>query len=141
MKPERAAKSGLYACGITELIMIISSFFLFIWPEYTIRIFTSDPILVETSSLYLRIAVVGFTVMGLGPVFMQFYSGVGDTMLPMIVSLINTWVMVLPMAWLLTRVSDLGALGVRWAMAGGMIWPGIAYVIYFKIGKWKQKEV
>jgi putative MATE family efflux protein len=141
MKPERAEKSGLYACGITEAVMIFSSILLFIWPEHVVRIFATDPGLVETSSLYLRIAAVGFTVMGLGPVFMQFFSGAGDTMFPMIVSLINTWLLLLPMAWLLPKIGDLGATGVRWAMSGGMIWPAIAYMIYFKIGKWKTIKV
>ena len=141
MKPERAEKGGLYAFGITEVIMIFSSILLFIWPEYAVRIFSADPVLVQTSSLYLRIAAVGFTIMGLGPVFMQFFSGAGDTMFPMIVSLINTWALLLPMAWLLSKIGDLGPFGVRWAMSGGMIWPAIAYMIYFKIGKWKNKKV
>jgi len=141
MKPDRAEKSGLYACGITEIIMIFSSVLLFIWPEHVVRVFGTDPILVETSSMFLRIAVAGFIVMGLGPMFMQFFSGVGDTIFPMIVSLINTWVMLLPVAYLLSEITDLGANGVRWAMSGGMIWPSIAYMIYFKIGKWKKKEV
>ena len=90
-KPDRAEKSGFYACGLAEIIMIISSTLLFLFPEYVISVFGSDPALVDTSCVFLRIAVVGFLFTGLGPVFMQFFSGAGDTMFPMIVSLINTW--------------------------------------------------
>ena len=140
-KPHRAEKSGLYACGIAEIIMIFSSALFFIWPQYAIRIFSSDPELVKISSMFLRIAVVGFTVMGLGPVFMQFFSGAGDTMFPMLVSLFNTWLILLPAAYLLPKITGMGVFGIRWAMAGSMILPGIAYVIYFKMGKWKEKAV
>ena len=140
-KPDRAEKSGLYAIGITEAFMITSSALLLIWPESAVKIFGTDPELIETSSVFLRIAVAGFIFMGLGPMFMQFYSGAGDTMFPMKVSLFNTWIMLLPVAYLLSKMTDLGAVGVRWAMSGAMIWPGIAYIIYFRMGKWKKKEV
>lgn len=140
-KPHRAEISGLYAGGIAEIIMIFSSILLFIWPQYVIRVFGSDPHLVEVSSVYLRIAVVGFMFMGLGPVFMMFFAGAGDTMFPMLVSLFNTWLILLPAAYLLPKITDMGALGIRWAMAGAMILPGLAYLVYFKTGKWKEKAV
>jgi putative MATE family efflux protein len=140
-KPLRAEKSGFYACGMAEIIMISSSTLLLIFPEHVIRMFGSDPLLVETSSIFLKIAVAGFIFMGLGPVFMQFFSGAGDTMFPMLVSLINTWIVLLPAAYLMSKFSNMGVLGIRWAMSVSMILPGIAYILHFKFGKWKETIV
>lgn len=140
-KPDRAEKSGWLAGGFTEIVMILCSIALFIWPEVIIKIFNTEPGLVKMAGIFVRIGVVGFLMLGFGPVFMQILSGVGDTFPPMLIALINTWIILIPLGFLLPKVGNLGVFGVRWAMAFGMFLPGIAYIIYFKSGRWKRKKV
>ncbi len=140
-KSDRAEKSGWTAVALTEGIMIICLVAIFIWPEVVVKIFNTDPNLVRTACVFLRIGVVGFLMLGFGPIFMQFLSGVGDTLPPMLIALLNTWFVLMPMAYILPGVGNLGVYGVRWAMAGTMFLPGIAYTIYFKSGRWKRKVV
>jgi len=140
-KPYRAEKSGWLASGLTEGIMIICSLFLFIWPEVLIRIFNTEPDLMKTAVAFVRIGVVGFLMMGFVPVFMHVLSGVGDTFPPMLFSILSTWLFLIPLAFLLPRFTNLGMYGVRWAISGSLVVSAIAYILYFRSGKWKHKKV
>ena len=140
-KPARAEKSGWLAAGMVSGSMLFFSVVILLWPSSIIRIFSSDPDLIEIASIFLRIAVVGYIMMGFNAVFRQFLSGAGDTLPPMIISILMIWVVQMPLVFLLPEVSDLGVYGVRWAIVAGMVVGAIAYISYFRIGRWKRKRV
>jgi putative MATE family efflux protein len=140
-QPDRAEKSAWLALGLVEAIMVVCSALLLLWPEATIRIFNSEPDLVNMGGIFIRIAVAGYVVLGLQSVLMQSISGAGDTFPPMIISLVTVWAVQLPMAYFLPKVGDLGAYGVRWAVSSGMIVGSVAYLAYFRLGRWKRKKV
>ncbi len=140
-EPERAGKSGLFAISIAESFVIMACAVAFIFPEKIIVIFNSDPELIKLTSIFLRIGVAGYVMCGVEPVFLNFFTGVGDTTIPMIFEVGTTWCLLLPMAILFPKLWGLGVYGVRWAMVLSYILLSIAYVIYFKIGRWKNKVV
>jgi Na+-driven multidrug efflux pump len=51
------------------------------------------------------------------------------------------WAVQIPLAWALPKYTSLGVYGVRWAIATGSVLGALAYVIYFKAGRWKLKQV
>ena len=106
-----------------------------------VGIFSTEPGLVELASLFLRIAAVGYLVLGLNAVMGQCLSGVGDTVPPMLATILTIWVVQIPLSLLLPRVTDLGVYGVRWAMVMGMFAGAIAYITYFRMGRWKRKRL
>jgi putative MATE family efflux protein len=140
-QPDRAAKSGIYAFFTAETFVIICCTLAFIFPEPIISIFTRDPELIKLTTVFLRIGVVGYLMCGIEPVFMQFFTGVGDTFVPMTFEVSATWFVLLPLALLLPNLWDLEVYGVRWAMALSMVLLTSGYVTYFFMGKWKGKEV
>ena len=140
-QPERAERSGWLAMGLVEGFMLACSVAILLWAESIIRIFSTDPGLVETGSIFLRIAAAGYAVVGFTAVFQNCISGAGDTVPPMIVSLVIIWLVQIPLAFFLPRVTDLGMYGVRWAIVAGMLVGSVAYVIYFWTGRWKRKKV
>jgi len=140
-QPERAERSAWLAVVFAEGVMVICSVVMLVWPGSVIRIFSNDPELVELASVFLRIGVVGYLVMMFDGVLMQCLSGAGDTLPPMLVSLLSTWVVLLPLAFFLSRVTNLGMYGVRWAMVISMIAAAVAYIVYFRLGRWKRKKV
>jgi Na+-driven multidrug efflux pump len=93
------------------------------------------------SSTFLRIAVAGYVFLAFVAVLMNSLQGAGDTVPPMIISLSAVMIVTLPMAYFLPRITDLGVLGIRWAMASEMIVQAIAFILYFRTGKWKTKYV
>lgn len=139
--PERAEKSGWLAVGFAEAFIIICGTAFLIWSESIIGIFSPDPGIIEIGGKFLRIAVAGFSVMGIVIVLMQCISGTGDTFPPMLITTLGMWGVEVPLAFLLPNVGNLGVFGVRWASVAGMVARAIAYTIYFKAGRWKRKQV
>jgi Na+-driven multidrug efflux pump len=72
---------------------------------------------------------------------MQSLAGAGDTIPPMVFSVITAWLIQLPLAYFLPQVGDLGVKGVRWGLVAGVIFQGLAAAAYFQLGRWKGKQV
>jgi Na+-driven multidrug efflux pump len=72
---------------------------------------------------------------------MSCLNNVGDTLPPMLVSLLTIWVIQIPLAYFLSRFTELDVLGIRWAMVAGTLLGAITYTVYFKTGRWKHKRV
>ncbi len=140
-QPERAVKGGWIACGIIEIFAFVCCILLLLWAEFAVRIFSTDPELVSLAATFLRIAVVSYMIMGLVGVFQQCITGSGDTFLPMVVSIVTMWLIQIPLAYFLPKVGDLGVYGIRWAIVASSVVSAIAYTVYFRMGRWKTKEV
>ncbi len=139
--PHRAERSGWLATGLAEAVTLVLSGVLLLWPDTILGVFASDPELIAIASVYLRIAVVGFLFLAIIAVVMQALSGAGDTVPLMVVGIVMGWLVQLPLAYFLPRVSDMGVFGVRWAMVIGLAVGAIAYLAYFRAGRWKRKIV
>ena len=140
-KPERAERSAWMSLLISEGFLITCSLVLLAWPAQVVSIINSEPELLEIAITYVRIAVTGYVVMGFTSTLMSVLSGAGDTVPPMIFSLITAWVVQLPLAYFLPKVGDLGVFGVRWAMSAGFVVGSVLFLAYFRTGRWKQKRV
>jgi putative MATE family efflux protein len=140
-QPERAERTGWLAIGFAEAFMFACSLAIWLWAEQIIGIFSPEPEVIEIASDFLRIAAVGFLAFGFVIGLQQCLAGIGDTMPAMAVSMGTQWLIQLPLAYTVPRITDLGVYGVRWPMAGRMLLSGTIYAVYFKIGRWKRKKV
>jgi Na+-driven multidrug efflux pump len=140
-QPIQAARSGWLSTGLVFGFMIICSVILLLWPENIIALFNADPDLVQVGAIFLKIAIVGYLGMSIVYVLQSCISGAGDTMPPMLITLAMLWVVQLPLAFVLSRYTELGVYGVRWAIVIGTVIGAIAFIIYFWGGRWKRKKV
>ncbi|OGO24413.1 MAG: hypothetical protein A2Z28_08335 [Chloroflexi bacterium RBG_16_51_9] len=140
-QPERAEKTGWQGAGLLSVMMLVISIAILIWAEKVILIFSSNPELVETASAFIRIAAAGYLLMGFTSSLQQCISGAGDTLVPMAITLLNMWLVQIPLAYFLPKMTNLGVYGVRWAMVAGMVTAAIAYTIYYRFGRWKRIKV
>jgi Na+-driven multidrug efflux pump len=140
-KPERAERTGWVAAGLFTAIMCIISVAIWFWAENIVRIFNTEPELVEITSTFMRITIVTYMVFGFVQVLMQCLNSVGDTIIPMLVTLTTMWGVMVPLAYLLPQHPNLGVYGVRWAMVSGNVMRAAIYSTYFKLGRWKRKQV
>ena len=138
---EQAQKTGWLAAGLVEIFLAVGALVLLLWAEDIVRIFNPSVEFNVIASTYLRIAAIGYLVTGLTIVLQNCISGAGDTLLPMLVSLMSIWVLQIPLAFLLPRLTDLGVYGIRWAIVIGVIVGAISYTAYFWAGRWKRKKV
>ncbi len=140
-QPERAAKTGWIASTLTGGFAIIISTLIMIWANEIAGVFSNSEEMIGVVSAFLRIAAIGFMVSGFSSALQQSIAGAGDTVPPMIVALVMTWGILIPLAYFLPKVTDLGANGVRWAMVIPIIIGAVIYSIYFRSGRWKKKKV
>jgi putative MATE family efflux protein len=140
-QPSRAEKTGWIALGIVEAFMFICSIVLLLFANNVVRLFNSDPEVVNMAATLLRIAVAGYLVYGFTSVFGNCLNGAGDTIPPMLVNLFMIWFIQVPLAYFLPRMTSLGPNGVRWGIASGLSAGGIAGLVYFRTGRWKKKKV
>ncbi len=140
-QPKRAERTGWMASGLVTVIMTISALVVVVWAENIVRIFNAEPALVEIAGTFLRIAAVGYLVLGVAAVLTDCLNGVGDTMIPMLASLITMWSAQVPMAYFLPKHTGIGVYGVRWAMVTALAMRAITYIVYFRLGRWKRKQV
>ena len=140
-QPERAERTAWLSASLYTFAMVISSLAVWFWAENLVRIFNTEPSLVEITSSFLRIELVSYLLFGFTMVVSDCLNGVGDTLTVMIITLITMWGVQMPLAYLLPRVTNLGVYGIRWALVTGMVVRAITYIIYFKTGRWKRKQV
>jgi len=140
-QPKQAEKSGWLASGVTEGFILTCSVLVLLFAEKIIGVFSTEPELLKLTSAFLRIAATGYMTLGFIAVMQQCISGAGDTFPPMLISLVMIWAIQLPLAFLSLQVTDFGVYGIRWAMVIGMVLGAAAYITYFRMGRWKHKQV
>ena len=59
----------------------------------------------------------------------------------MLATLLSMWLVQFPLGYFLTQVSGIGPYGVQWAIIGALAARGTFFAIYFRMGRWKHKEV
>ena len=140
-QPDRAEKTGWLALGIGMIILVLVSTAMLLWSRYIIMVFTSEPDLVDLASQFVRIAAVGFMVFACIGILLGFLSGVGDTLPAMIIEIGHMWLLMVPLAYLIPRFTNMGVYGIRWAMVIGVFVGASAMLAYFITGRWKLKRV
>jgi putative MATE family efflux protein len=140
-QPDRAEKSGWRAVFMALAFMSVCCLTLLFGAEGIVGIFNREPELLDMGGTFLRIGAVGYILIGFVIVMQFCISGAGDTVPPMILSLVMVWVFQIPLAYLMPDITGLGILGVRWAIVISIAVSSIAYTIYFKLGRWKRKRV
>ncbi len=139
--PGRAERSAWLATALVTGLMAIGCLVLLLAAEVVTGLFNTEPELIAAAADFLRIAAAGYAVMALVITLGQALSGAGDTLAAMVISVIMVWLVQVPLGLLLPDVGGLGALGVRWAIVGGTVVGATAYLMYFRSGKWKLRNV
>lgn len=140
-QPDRAERSGWLAAGLVQCWLLCFSGIILLWAEELMGIFGPESGVVKLGADFLRIATVGFLFFGLEPVLMSVLSGIGDAIPPMLTTVLNFWVIQIPLSYFLSRFTGFGVYGVRWGMVAGMIGAAVVLAVYFKTGRWKYKNV
>jgi Na+-driven multidrug efflux pump len=135
-RPERAKETVLWATGYVVTVKTIFSLFVFFFPELILSIFSRDEEFREVAAIWVRIQVFGYLAMGMSQVAMQSFMTAGDTLFPMVVTLVTIWGVQQPLAYLFSQDLGLGQYGIAWAMTAAMFARLVFYIPYFFSGRW-----
>jgi putative MATE family efflux protein len=140
-RPDRAEKSAWLGVGLVEAFVILVSAAMLIWTGPVIRIFNTEPALDAAATQFIHIAIAGWVFMGFMFVLMNCLQSAGDTIPTMIITVVTTWLVTILLAYLLSKNTGAGIIGIRWAMSASVLVAAAANVIYFRTGRWKTRRV
>jgi putative MATE family efflux protein len=136
--PERAEQAVWRAALFNLVFLGVIGLLLVVWAPSVIRLFTADPSVVAQGGPCLRIVSAGFAFYAYGMVVLQAFNGAGDTRTPTWINLGCFWLTELPLAYCLSRMTNLGTTGVYIAMLYAFSSSALLSVVLFRRGKWKK---
>jgi putative MATE family efflux protein len=140
-QPERAEQSVWKTAKYNAIFMACVSLLFLVGAEFFVSIISSDPAVVETAVLALRIVSLGYIFYGVGMVMMNAFNGAGDSRTPTWVNLFWFWIFQIPFAYLMAVVWEWGPKGVFIAIVITETCITITSVLLFKRGKWKMVKI
>jgi Na+-driven multidrug efflux pump len=106
-----------------------------------LRFFSTDPQILHHGTLALRIIGFGYIFYGIGMVMVQALNGAGDTRTPTWINLFSFWMFQIPFAFLLSKYSSLGVIGVYIAIPVAETTIALLAWYYFSRGNWKKIHI
>ena len=140
-KIDRASRSVWLGAAILEGFLIICGIVVLVMARQIVSLFNSDPAVISLGADFLRIMTIAYLVLGLNTALVSCNSGAGDTLPNMIINLSMIWVIQIPLAYLLSHYTGLYVTGIRWAMIISPLVGCVAYLFYFRLGRWKRKKI
>jgi putative MATE family efflux protein len=139
-KPERARKTVAWALLYVFGINLVTVIALVLFTDFFIGIFNNDQELLEVAVTWLQIAALGYLFLGIGQVFQQSYNTAGDTMVPMLVTLVSLWLVQQPLALVLPD-AGLGHYGIAWAVVAAVFVRLLIYAPYYFTNRWLRVSI
>ena len=125
---------------LTLSISLVIAIVLFLFPEPVLRIYTSNPELIQASIPSYNIILIVLLTMSVGNVFFQSVSGTGNTRSAL---MIETFVLVIYVIWVyFTAIHFKTPLFVCWIaeLIYAFLW-GLLSFLYFRYAKWQHKII
>lgn len=123
----------LFSGGITILISAV----VVVFPRALLRIFISDPTVIELGVDYLHIVGGCYVLFALIFVSNGIINGAGHTMMTTVISLVSLWVVRVPVAYWLSRRTG-SVTGVWYGIALSFAVSLVASMAYYLSGRWKS---
>jgi len=139
-KPDRAEKCAWGAVSIIIAETLTVSVLFLTIPSAIASIFTQDPQTQAIAKDYLMILGLSQVFMGIEIVLEGSFSGAGDTIPPMSVSIPGS-ILRLPIAYYLCFTVGLGINGIWWSLTITSVLKAIVLFFWFRRGLWKKKKV
>ncbi len=140
-KPDRARQSALVAMGMGLALMTVFAAVTVVLARPLLALLGSSAKVIEIGILLLRITAPGLLFAAVGIILSRAINGAGDTVPPMVITLIGLWAVQVPVAYVLSQYTALGVNGV-WLSgpAAGLVLM-LLTIAYFASGRWKHKKI
>ena len=140
-RPDRAQRVAWMATGLDAVLMLVMAIFLTVFAAPLIRLFDPAPEVVKMGASYLRIASFFHIFAALSIVLGRALQGAGDTIAPMITTIVGLWGVQIPLAIFLARHMTPPTNGIWWSVGIAILVNGSMVALWFMTGRWKHKRV
>ncbi|MCX6997990.1 MAG: MATE family efflux transporter [Kiritimatiellaeota bacterium] len=140
-KPGRARQAAWLATALDVVIMLAVSGLLAAFAPALIRAFNRDPDVVRIGASYLRIVSPFYVFAAFGVIIGRALNGAGDSLAPMIITILSLWGLQVPLALWLVRWWQPATTGVWWAIGLASAVNGLLMTLWFETGRWQRRQV
>ncbi|MGD9403804.1 MAG: MATE family efflux transporter, partial [Anaerolineae bacterium] len=140
-QPGRAERSAWWVSAYAAGYMAVAALFLTIFAPSLIAIFDATPEVVAIGTECVHVVAWSMIASAGGVVLARGFDGAGNTVPAMAINLLTLWGMELPIAYGLSQWLGFGVTGVWWGRAVANLANGLLFAIWFRRGKWKEREV
>jgi putative MATE family efflux protein len=140
-KPDEAKRLGLLSNYLGMIFMSLIGMIYLIFAPFLGSIFTNDPIVIDQTTLVLRITgfIQPFSCISI--VITAALQGAGDTRFPMYSTFFGIWGIRVLGVYVLGIVLKMGLLGVCLSVALDLAIRAVILLIRFKKGKWQKIKI
>lgn len=141
-KIERAAKISKISSAISFTLLTLVGIIIFIFAEQITALFIpGDLEVIKSGSLFVKIMALTFGFIGVHQTINGTLMGSGNTTISMIIAVISIFVIQFPIAFILSKFTNLGPDGIYWAFPISNILTAIITIFWFSTGSWKKKQI
>ncbi len=140
-RPDRAERVAWLAAWMDAAIMLGSAVILMVWAAPLMGLFDASPDVVAMGVRYLRVVSLFYIPAAFSIVLGRALQGAGDTLSPMVTTILGLWGLQVPLAIILPRYFTPATDGIWWSVAVAMTANGLMVAFWFQQGKWKHKRV
>lgn len=139
--PDRARRAAWLATAVDIPLMILAAVAAAFWAPAIIGLFSRDPEVVQIGACYLRILSPFYVFAAVGVVLSRALNGAGDSLTPMVLTILTLAGLQVPLSVYLARVWTPPTQGIWWAMVISMVIYGVSIAAWFETGHWRRKRV
>jgi putative MATE family efflux protein len=140
-KPDLAMLSMKKNCQIALAMMGFFAFIFLVFAEPMAKVFHPEQDVLSLSVYCVMIAAIEQPALAIYMVYAGGLRGAGDTLSPMLVTIVGTLCFHLPVAYVFGIVLEWGLAGIWFGAALDWILRSIAVYILFRKGRWKKIKV
>lgn len=140
-RPARAARGAWMAAWMDVGLMVLLGGALVLFAPLLMGVFTTEPNVITIGSRMLRITCGFYVFVAPSIVLGRALQGAGDTLTPMVLTLVALWGVQVPLAVVLSRLITPSTDGIWWAIAIAVTIHGLLVSVCFQRGRWKQRMV
>jgi len=140
-KPERAEAAVWKTARYNAVFLALIGLAFVLFAKQIVAGFTADADVARYGVMALRTVAYGFVFYAYGMVIGNSFNGAGDTRTPTWINLFVFWALEIPLAWVLSHHTGLGAFGVFIAMTIAFSTLAVVSAVVFRKGRWKGQVV
>jgi len=141
-KVDRAEKVGKTAALIAFVFLTAMGVLVFLFARSIVTVFIPNDLeVINHSVVFIRIFALSFGVIGLQQTLNGVFMGSGNTLISMSIALISLWVFQFPIAYILSKHTSLGEVGIWMAFPISAVMSTTIAIFWFAQGTWKKKKL
>ena len=140
-KPDRAWGAVRVGLAVSCSLMSLFALALLLFRGEVVAAFSSDPEVIRYGSEYLLFASGMFFAWGFFFVFLRSLQGAGDFLVPMALSIGNSLLLTIPIAFAVARHTTLGPTGIWATQLGTTLLITVAMGLRLRSGRWARRAL